>query len=136
MIKIYEATGLNSATLATFYKGISIVLNFKNGDTTRKKWATLQTDNKLVQDAIEADERFGVTIQLKQTFKTEDDENQEEPKTEKKKSGKSKAKEAETEDKVFSSSNDAVRWLTEKGLYTGTENVAELIEEHNIKING
>lgn len=136
MIKIYEATGLNSATLATFYKGISIVLNFKNGDTTRKKWATLQTDNKLVQDAIEADERFGVTIQLKQTFKTEEDEKQEEPKTEKKKSGKSKAKEAETDDKVFSSSNDAVRWLTEKGLYTGTENVAELIEEHNIKING
>lgn len=68
MIKVYEAIKQNSARLCTTYCGILVELNFVNGNQILGRNAELHTNNKFVQDAIEHDRRFGLTLRLKRTY--------------------------------------------------------------------
>lgn len=68
MIKVYEAVRQNAARLVTNYCGVCVELNFINGNLFRGKNAELTTNDKFIQDAIEQDPRFGVSIRLAHTY--------------------------------------------------------------------
>ncbi|WP_300877901.1 hypothetical protein [uncultured Bacteroides sp.] len=74
MIKVYEAIRMNSSRLITSYLGVKVELNFKNGNLLRGVNANLVTSDRFVQDAIENDSRFGVTIRLKSSYPESSDE--------------------------------------------------------------
>lgn len=68
MIKVYEAVRQNAARLVTKYCGVCVELNFINGNLFRGRNAELSTNDKFIQDAIENDPRFGVSIRLAHTY--------------------------------------------------------------------
>lgn len=73
MIKVYEAVRQNAARLVTNYCGVCVELNFINGNLFRGKNAELTTNDKFIQDAIEQDPRFGVSIRLAHTYEEPSD---------------------------------------------------------------
>lgn len=64
MIKVYEMKGMNACKMTTEYKGVIVKLSFENGNISSKRNARLSTENKFVQDAIEAMPVFGTRIIL------------------------------------------------------------------------
>ena len=60
--KRYEAVGLNAARFVFHYKGVRIVARFEGGNTTIGRNAVLETNNPIVQAAIENDKRFDHVI--------------------------------------------------------------------------
>lgn len=68
MIKIYELIKQNSGRLVFNYCGVTLNVNFENGNTVKKVNASFRTNNRFFQDAIEKDNRFGVSIRLAKSF--------------------------------------------------------------------
>lgn len=58
MIKVYELCGFDSGVYQTEFLGQKITLTFKKLNSMTSE-AQLVSDNPFIQDAIEADERFG-----------------------------------------------------------------------------
>ena len=73
MIKIYECVRKNTARVVTKYLGVTLQLNFENGNIYAGMGAQLVTNDKFVQDAIENDSRYGITFKLKRTIPEESD---------------------------------------------------------------
>lgn len=53
---------MNAARFVFHYKGVRIVARFEGGNTTIGRNAVLETNNPIVQAAIENDKRFGHVI--------------------------------------------------------------------------
>lgn len=153
MIKIYELIKQNAGRLVTNYCGVSVTLNFDGGNTVMGKNAELVTNSRFIQDAIENDDRFGVTIKLGRKIAEADDnkvpaqvkESKEAAEAEapKKKAQKkvqraevAQAPQAEIET-VFSDVNDAVAFLEEKGEVVETpEQMVEMLAKYGARIEG
>lgn len=125
MIKVYEAIRLNSARLITQYLNVSIELNFINGNTLQGKNAELITNNKFIQDAIEHDSRYGVTIRLKRTYQEELD-SEEKTKTKKQKKQNVDGSKVISEVKNI---NDAISYFISKGEMVADDSDIEKLKE-------
>lgn len=74
MIKRYElARGMDAGVIQTSYLGVSVKMEFKNGNHLNGVRASLITRNPFVQDAIENDPRFGVLFKLVSTIDDSND---------------------------------------------------------------
>lgn len=74
-VKLYELHHMLNAKFETVFKGVRITLNFKAGfGIGGQKIGQLITQNEFVQDAIEADPRFGKTFYLKREFSTDQED--------------------------------------------------------------
>ena len=62
MIKVYEMKGMNACKMSIEHKGVTINLSFENGNVSSKRNARLTTENRFVQDAIEADAHFSLLM--------------------------------------------------------------------------
>ena len=74
MIKVYEVLRMNNARLFTSFMGVKLELNFNNGNLLRGINGNLVTSDRFVQDAIENDPRFNVTIRLKSSYPESEEE--------------------------------------------------------------
>lgn len=112
MIKIYEAVRQNRARLVFNYCNCTIKPDFINGNTSIGRNAEYRTNNPFIQDAIEKDPRFGVTIRLKGVIKEEgDDVPQPQAKPAAKAATKAKTKKQAEESKTFKNEADALYYL-------------------------
>ena len=62
MNKRYEAVGLNAARFVFRHRGVNVTARFEGGYKILGRNAILETDNPIVQAAIESDKRFGKMI--------------------------------------------------------------------------
>lgn len=121
MIKVYEAIKQNSARLCTTYCGILLELNFVNGNQILGRNAELMTNNRFVQDAIEHDKRFGLSIRLKRTYPEPSDKAAKPlaraAKTVQKKSTEKAEEDVKKAEEVASvtNTNDAIAYFLERG---------------------
>ena len=56
--------GMNACKMSIEHKGVTINLSFENGNISSKRNARLTTENRFVQDAIEAMQSFGTRVVL------------------------------------------------------------------------
>lgn len=151
MIKIYEAIKQNSARLVTTWCNVAVTLNFVDGNVYQGKGAQLVTNDRFVQDAIEHDPRFGVTIKLKKRMAEESDnvEAEKTQNTNKKdaaqntsdKAQKGKGKKGAAKDipsgaeaiESVKTMNDAMDYFAEKGeLLESAEGLSELCGKYGV----
>lgn len=142
MIKVYEVLRMNNARLFTSFMGVKLELNFKNGNLLRGINGNLVTSDRFVQDAIENDPRFGVTIRLKSSYPESEEEKASiaEEKSGKHSSNTSAAqKERITKNAVKSvdtvkSMNDVIDYFTSLGeTVESEEQIEELKEKYKVK---
>lgn len=142
MIKVYEALRMNAARLFTTFMGVKIELNFKNGNLLRGVNANLVTSDRFVQDAIEHDNRFGVTIRLKSSYaETQEDK---ETLAEGKAGNKSTKLSASQKERIAKNAvkavdtvktmNDVIDYFTSLGeTVESEEQIEELKEKYKVK---
>ena len=145
MIKVYEMKGMNACKMSIEHKGVTINLSFENGNISSKRNARLTTENRFVQDAIEAMPIFGTRIILAHTVErgvakpVEAEEEACSPRLRRRMNRGEAAtkKEAAGADttvvKDVKNLNDAVAYFEEKGVLVETkEQLTEMMEKHNV----
>lgn len=142
MIKVYEVLRMNNARLFTSFMGVKLELNFKNGNLLRGINGNLVTSDRFVQDAIENDPRFGVTIRLKSSYPESEEEK---TSIAEEKSGKHSSKTSEAQKERISknavksvdtvkSMNDVIDYFTSLGeTVESEEQIEELKEKYKVK---
>lgn len=142
MIKVYEVLRMNNARLFTSFMGVKLELNFKNGNLLRGINGNLVTSDRFVQDAIENDHRFGVTIRLKSSYPESEEEK---TSIAEEKSGKHSSKTSAAQKERISknavksvdtvkSMNDVIDYFTSLGeTVESEEQIEELKEKYKVK---
>lgn len=104
------------------YCGQQLTVEFKGGDSRHR--AKVITANLFVQDALEADARFGKLYELKQSY-------EDTPKAKEKAIEKSARKRKVTNVKTV---NEALRWLAENGYNpTGENDLDDLMAKAGVE---
>lgn len=125
--KIYELVGKDNCMLRTVYCGTRVSMEFKGGNFINGKNALLRTSNPFVQDAIENDCRFGVSIRLVSVLEDDD-----EPGTSVKRNSKGRGKQMK-EVKNVKNVNDAIDYFSKMGYKVeGDDMLEELKEKLNV----
>lgn len=142
MIKVYEVLRMNNARLFTSFMGVKLELNFKNGNLLRGINGNLVTSDRFVQDAIENDPRFGVTIRLKSSYPESEEEK---ASIAEEKSGKHSSKTSAAQKEriaknavksvdTVKSMNDVIDYFTSLGeTVESEEQIEELKEKYKVK---
>lgn len=137
--------GMNACKMSIEHKGVTINLSFENGNISSKRNAKLTTENRFVQDAIEAMPIFGTRIVLTHTMDAtpvkpvEVEEDELSPKARRRMSRAERAvkKSAAPSDgnvvESVKNVNDAVSYFEERGiLVESKEHLTEVMEKHNV----
>lgn len=134
--KVYELKGMNGYRLITTFMGVNVDAEFKGGNTLHGIGGRLVTSNPFVQDALEADNRFGSLYVLKETYADEPDNKK--TKSAAKNSTNSKAKEPAAEGKAkavksVKTFNDACDYFANEGEVCDTaEDVESLCAKYGV----
>jgi hypothetical protein len=147
MIKVYEMKGMNACKMSTEYRGVNIKLSFENGNVSSGRNARLTTDNRFVQDAIEALPIFGTKVVLAHSVEktvvqpiVAEEEEERSPRMRRQVARGTvvkKAKEASENGSTIVDEvrniNDAASYFMEKGVTVESkEQLEELMQKHNV----
>lgn len=145
MIKVYEIKGMNACKMSTEYKGVSINLSFENGNISSKRNARLTTENKFVQDAIEAMPIYGTRIVLSHAMEKSvakpvevEEEEERSPRMRRQANRGERAPKKTSVPNVtvvesVKNLNDAASYFEGKGvLVESKEQLPEMMEQHNV----
>lgn len=122
MVKIYELKRFDGMQIKLSYCGQTLTVEFKGGDSRHR--AKVITANLFVQDALEADPRFGKLYELKQAY-------EDTPKAKEKAIEKAQKKRKITNVKTV---NEALRWLAENGYNpTGENDLDDLMAKAGVE---
>ncbi len=123
MVKVYEMTRFDAMTIRLHYCGQTILANFKGGVSAKVR-ARLTTSDRFVQDALEADPRYGTLYRMLRSYED---------------FSCYKAANAEVDSKPkkiakVKSINDALRFFTEMGAsVTGEADLSTLMARYNVE---
>lgn len=149
-VKVYELQrGMDAGIIYTTYCGVSVKVEFKNGNHLNGIHASVSTNSKFVQDAIEQDHRYGTLFKLARVIDNTPTATEEEPaKVEKSTTQKSKrrtqaeidaakGKKATTDGTTaveeVKSINDAIEYFSKKGESVDSDTkIEELKEKYNV----
>jgi hypothetical protein len=144
MIKVYEMKGMNACKMSIEHKGVTINLSFENGNISSKRNARLTTENRFVQDAIEAMPSFGTRVVLAHAMEksvaipVEVEEEERSPRARRQASRGAVAKKPKSENEPtvveeVKNINDAASYFMEKGeAVESKEQLEELMQKHNV----
>ena len=144
MIKVYEMKGMNACKMSIEYKGVTINLSFENGNISSKRNARLTTENRFVQDAIEAMPSFGTRVVLAHAMEksvaipVEVEEEERSPRARRQASRGAVAKKPKSENEPTAveevkNINDAASYFMEKGVTVESkEQLDELMQKYNV----
>lgn len=137
--------GMNACKMSIEHKGVTINLSFENGNISSKRNARLTTENRFVQDAIEAMPSFGTRVVLVHAVEksvampVEVEEEELSPKARRRMNRAErvvKKSAAPSDGDVVESvknENDAVSYFEERGILVDSkEHLAEVMEKHNV----
>jgi hypothetical protein len=146
MIKVYEMKGMNACKMSIEHKGVTINLSFENGDISSKRNARLTTENRFVQDAIEAMPTFGTRIVLVHAVEksvampVEVEEEERSPRARRHAARGAVAKKAPVVENgatvvaEVKNVNDAAAYFMEKGITVESkEQLKELMQKHDVE---
>lgn len=134
--------GMNACKMSIEHKGVTINLSFENGNVSSKRNARLTTENRFVQDAIEAMPSFGTRIVLAHAVErgaakpAVAEEEERSPRARRQANrgerAQKKVEEANVVDSV-KNLNDAAAYFEEKGVFVESkEQLAELMEKYSV----
>ena len=144
MIKVYEMKGMNACKMSIEHKGVTVNLSFENGNISSKRNARLTTENRFVQDAIEAMPSFGTRVVLAHAMEksvaipVEVEEEERSPRARRQASRGAVAKKPKSENEPTAveevkNINDAASYFMEKGeAVESKEQLDELMQKHNV----
>jgi hypothetical protein len=144
MIKVYEMKGMNACKMSIEHKGVTINLSFENGNISSKRNARLTTENRFVQEAIEAMPSFGTRVVLAHAMEksvampVEAEEEERSPRARRQASRGAVAKKPKSENEPtvveeVKNLNDAASYFMEKGeAVESKEQLEELMQKYNV----
>lgn len=139
--------GMNACKMSTEYRGVNIKLSFENGNISSGRNARLTTDNRFVQDAIEALPIFGTKVVLAHSVEktvvqpiVAEEEEERSPRMRRQvargtvaKKAKEAPEDGSTIVEEVKNINDAASYFMEKGVTVDSkEQLAELMQKHNV----
>lgn len=136
--------GMNACKMSIEHKGVTINLSFENGNISSKRNARLTTENRFVQDAIEAMASFGTRVVLAHAMEksvaipVEVEEEERSPRARRQASRGAVAKKPKSENEPTAveevkNINDAVSYFMEKGVTVESkEQLEELMQKYNV----
>lgn len=136
--------GMNACKMSIEHKGVTINLSFENGNISSKRNARLTTENRFVQDAIEAMPSFGTRVVLAHAMEksvaipVEVEEEERSPRARRQASRGAVAKKPKSENEPTAveevkNINDAASYFMEKGeAVESKEQLEELMQKHNV----
>ena len=123
MVKVYEMTRFDAMTIRLNYCGQTIMASFKGGVNAKVR-ARLTTTDRFLQDALEADPRFGTLYRMLRSYED----------TPSKHVYANKVDGAPKKITKVKSVNDALRFFTEMGAsVTGDSDLKTLMEKFNVE---
>lgn len=137
--------GMNACKMSIEHKGVTINLSFENGNISSNRNARLTTENRFVQDAIEAMASFGTRVILVHAVEksvakpVEVEEEERSPRARRQAARGAVAKKPKSENEPTAvedvkNLNDAVAYFEGKGVLVGSkEQLSELMEKHNVE---
>ena len=136
--------GMNACKMSIEHKGVTVNLSFENGNISSKRNARLTTENRFVQDAIEAMPSFGTRVVLAHAMEksvaipVEVEEEERSPRARRQASRGAVAKKPKSENEPTAveevkNINDAASYFMEKGeAVESKEQLDELMQKHNV----
>lgn len=136
--------GMNACKMSIEHKGVTINLSFENGNISSKRNARLTTENRFVQDAIEAMPSFGTRVVLAHAMEksvamsVEVEEEERSPRARRQASRGAVAKKPKSENEPTAveevkNINDAASYFMEKGeAVESKEQLEELMQKYNV----
>lgn len=136
--------GMNACKMSIEHKGVTVNLSFENGNISSKRNARLTTENRFVQDAIEAMPSFGTRVVLAHAMEksvampVEVEEEERSPRARRQASRGAVAKKPKSENEStiveeVKNLNDAASYFMEKGVTVESkEQLEELMQKHNV----
>ena len=136
--------GMNACKMSIEHKGVTINLSFENGNISSKRNARLTTENRFVQDAIEAMPSFGTRVVLVHAVEksvampVEVEEEERSPRARRQASRGAVAKKPKSENEStvveeVKNINDAASYFMEKGeTIESKEQLEELMQKYNV----
>lgn len=123
MVKVYEMARFDAMTIRLNYCGQTIMATFKGGVNAKVR-ARLTTADRFIQDALEADPRFGTLYKMLRSYEDFPCYKADNAVVDNKPKKITKVK----------SVNDALRFFTELGAsVTGESDLAALTEKFNVE---
>jgi hypothetical protein len=123
MVKVYEMARFDAMTIRLNYCGQTILANFKGGVNAKVR-ARLTTSDRFVQDALEADPRYGTLYRMLRSYKDAPCYNVRNVEVDNKPKKITKVKDI----------NGALRFFTEMGAsVTGESDLKALMEKYNVE---
>lgn len=123
MVKVYEMARFDAMTIRLNYCGQTILANFKGGVNAKVR-ARLTTSDRFVQDALEADPRYGTLYRMLRSYKDVPCYNVRNVEVDNKPKKITKVKDI----------NGALRFFTEMGAsVTGESDLKALMEKYNVE---
>lgn len=136
--------GMNACKMSIEHKGVTVNLSFENGNISSKRNARLTTENRFVQDAIEAMPSFGTRVVLAHAMEksvaipVEVEEEERSPRARRQASRGVVAKKPKSENEStvvedVKNINDAASYFMEKGeAVESKEQLEELMQKYNV----
>lgn len=136
--------GMNACKMSIEHKGVTINLSFENGNISSKRNARLTTENRFVQDAIEAMPSFGTRVILAHAMEksvampVEVEEEERSPRARRQASHGAVTKKPKSENEPTAveevkNINDAASYFMEKGeAVESKEQLGELMQKYNV----
>lgn len=136
--------GMNACKMRIEHKGVTINLSFENGNISSKRNARLTTENRFVQEAIEAMPSFGTRVVLAHAMEksvampVEVEEEERSPRARRQASRGAVAKKPKYENEPTAveevkNINDAASYFMEKGVTVESkEQLEELMQKYNV----
>ena len=136
--------GMNACKMSIEHKGVTINLSFENGNISSKRNARLTTENRFVQEAIEAMPSFGTRVVLAHAVEksvampVEVEEEERSPRARRQASRGAVAKKPKSENEStvveeVKNINDAASYFMEKGeTIESKEQLEELMQKYNV----
>ena len=123
MVKVYEMARFDAMTIRLTYCGQTILATFKGGVNAKVR-ARLTTSDRFVQDALEADPRYGTLYRMLRSYKDVPCYNVRNVEVDNKPKKITKVKDI----------NGALRFFTEMGAsVTGESDLKVLMEKYNVE---
>lgn len=123
MVKVYEMARFDAMTIRLTYCGQTILATFKGGVNAKVR-ARLTTSDRFVQDALEADPRYGTLYRMLRSYEDFPCYNAANAEVDTKPKKITKVKDI----------NGALRFFTEMGAsVTGESDLKALMEKYNVE---
>lgn len=123
MVKVYEMARFDAMTIRLNYCGQTILATFKGGVNAKVR-ARLTTSDRFVQDALEADPRYGTLYRMLRSYEDFPCYNAANAEVDTKPKKITKVKDI----------NGALRFFTEMGAsVTGESDLKALMEKYNVE---